>query len=81
MPAPRPTLDPGPGTGIFAVAQAIGSSAGPAAVGGLVDATDWSFLMLFVAVLSLIGLLLTFGVRREYSDAQLAEQKFGDAER
>ncbi|MDO7883097.1 MFS transporter [Salinibacterium soli] len=68
-------------TGIFAVAQAIGSSAGPAAVGGLVDATDWSFLMLFVAVLSLIGLLLTFGVRREYSDAQLAEQKFGDAER
>ncbi|MGX5681678.1 MFS transporter [Schumannella luteola] len=67
-------------TGIFAVAQAIGSSAGPAAVGGLVDATDWSFLMLFVAVLSLLGLLLTFGVRREYSDEQLAEQKFTDAE-
>ncbi|WP_212743140.1 MFS transporter [Microbacterium sp. 2FI] len=67
-------------TGIFAVAQAIGSSAGPAALGALVDATDWSFLMLFLVGVSLVGLALTFGVRREYSQAQLDEMAFVDAE-
>ena len=68
-------------TGIFAVSQAIGSSVGPAAVGALVDATDWGFLMLFLVGLSFVGLLLTLGVRREYSDAQLAEEELADAER
>ncbi|MEU1972011.1 MFS transporter [Microbacterium sp. NPDC019599] len=68
-------------TGIFAVAQAIGSSAGPATVGLLVDATDWGFLMLFLAGISLVGLLLTFGVRREYAPEQLAEATFVEAER
>lgn len=68
-------------TGIFAVAQAIGSSVGPAGVGALVDATDWSFLMLFLAVLSLVGLALTFGVRREYAPSQVAEEKYVEAER
>lgn len=52
-----------------------------AALGGLVDVTDWSFLMLFVVVVSGIGLLLTCGVRRKYSEAQLAEQTTTDAER
>ena len=68
-------------TGIFAVAQAVGSSVGPAAMGGLVDVTDWRFLMLFLAGLSLLGLLLTFGVRREYAPSQLAEERFVEAER
>ncbi|WOF21656.1 MFS transporter [Microbacterium betulae] len=69
-------------TGIFAVAQAVGSSVAPAALGALVDATDWSFLMLFLTGLSLVGLLLTFGVRREYAPSQLAEQeKYVEAER
>ncbi|MCP2636300.1 MFS transporter [Microbacterium sp. HD4P20] len=68
-------------TGIFAVAQAIGSSVGPATVGALVDATDWSFLMLFLVALSLVGLALTFGVRREYAPSQLAEEKYVEAER
>lgn len=63
-------------TGIFAVSQAIGSSAGPAAMGGLVDLTDWSFLMLFLVGASIVGLLLTFGVRREYAPTQLAEENF-----
>ncbi len=68
-------------TGIFAVAQAVGSSVGPAGVGALVDATDWGFLMLFLVGLSLVGLLLTFGVRREYAPSQLAEEKYVEAER
>jgi len=68
-------------TGIFAVSQAIGSSVGPAAVGAAVDATDWGLLMLFLVGLSLIGLLLTLGVRREYSAAQLEEEALADAER
>ena len=68
-------------TGIFAVAQAVGSSIGPAAVGALVDVTDWGFLMLFLAVLSLVGLALTFGVRREYAPTQLAEEQYVEAER
>lgn len=67
-------------TGIFAVAQAIGSSVGPAALGGLVDLTDWRYLMLFLVGLSLVGLLLTFGVRREYAPAQVAEEKYAEAE-
>lgn len=54
-------------TGVFSVAQAIGSAAGPGALGGLVDLTDWSLLMPYIAGLSLLGLLLTFGVRREYA--------------
>jgi MFS family permease len=68
-------------TGIFAVAQAVGSSVGPAALGGLVDLTDWSFLMLFLVGLSVVGLLLTFGVRREYAPAQLAESTHEEAGR
>jgi len=68
-------------TGIFAVSQAIGSSVGPASLGALVDATDWSFLMLFLVGLSLVGLALTFGVRREYAPSQLAEEKYVEAER
>lgn len=68
-------------TGIFAVSQAIGSAVGPASVGALVDATDWRFLMLFLSVLSLVGLLITFGVRREYAPSQVAEEKFVEAER
>lgn len=67
-------------TGIFAVAQAVGSSVGPAAVGALVDLTDWSFLMAFLVCLSLVGLLLTFGVRREYAASQLAEERGVEAE-
>ncbi|AYF99500.1 MFS transporter [Protaetiibacter intestinalis] len=68
-------------TGIFAVAQAVGSSAGPAALGGLVDLTDWHYLMLFLVVMSLLGLLITFGVRREYAPGQLVEEsKAADAE-
>ncbi|WP_394552529.1 MFS transporter [Agromyces sp. MMS24-JH15] len=63
-------------TGIFAVAQAIGSSAGPAVLGSLVDATGWAYLMLFVAGTAVIGLLLTFGVRRENSASQLAEESY-----
>lgn len=54
-------------TGVFSVAQAIGSAAGPGAVGGFVDLTDWSLVMPCIAVLSLVGLLFTFGVRREYA--------------
>ena len=57
-------------TGVFSVAQAIGSAAGPGAIGGLVDLTDWSMLMPFIAVLSLVGLVLTFGVRREYAPVE-----------
>lgn len=68
-------------TAIFAVAQAIGSSVGPAALGGLVDVTDWGLLMLFLAGFSLVGLLLTFGVRREYAAEQLAEESFVETER
>jgi Na+/melibiose symporter-like transporter len=68
-------------TGIFAVAQAVGSSVGPAALGALVDATDWGLLMLFLCGVSLIGLLLTFGVRREYAPSQVAEEKYVEAER
>lgn len=68
-------------TGIFAVAQAVGSSFGPGVLGALVDATDWNLLMLFLAGFSLLGLLLTFGVRREYAPTQLAEEHYVDAER
>lgn len=68
-------------TGIFAVSQAVGSSVGPAGVGALVDATDWSWLMLFLVGLSIVGLLLTFGVRREYAPTQLAEEEYLEAER
>ncbi|BDV29599.1 MFS transporter [Microbacterium terricola] len=68
-------------TGIFAVAQAVGSSIGPAALGALVDVSDWSFLMLYLAAMALVGLLLTFGVRREYAPSQVAEERFVDAER
>ncbi len=68
-------------TGIFAVSQAIGSSVGPAALGALVDATDWGLLMLFLCGVSLVGLLLTFGVRREYAPSQVAEEKYVEAER
>jgi MFS family permease len=68
-------------TGIFSVACAIGSSVTPAFLGVLVDATDWSFLMLFVALLAAVGLLLTFGVRREYAPAQLAEEAAVERER
>lgn len=68
-------------TGIFAVSQAVGSAVGPASVGALVDATDWGFLMLFLSGLSLVGLLITFGVRREYAPSQVAEEKFVEAER
>lgn len=57
-------------TGVFSVAQAVGSAAGPGAVGGLVDLTEWSLLMPFIAGLSLVGLVLTFGVRREYAPAE-----------
>lgn len=67
-------------TGLFAVAQAIGSSLGPAAVGGLVDLTDWSLLMAFIAGLALVGLLLTFGVRREISESQAAETSYLDTD-
>lgn len=65
-------------TGIFAVAQAIGSSFGPATLGGLVDLTDWGMLMLFIAGFALVGLALTFGVRREVSETQLAEKSYLD---
>lgn len=68
-------------TGIFAVAQAIGSSFGPAALGGLVDLTDWGLLMAFIAGFAVIGLLLTFGVRREISESQAAEKAYLDAAR
>lgn len=68
-------------TGIFAVAQAVGSSVGPAALGALVDLTDWGFLMLFLVGLALVGLALTFGVRREYAPSQLAEEELVEAER
>lgn len=68
-------------TGIFAVSQAIGSSVGPAALGGLVDLTDWGYLMLFLVGCAIIGLLLTFGVRREYAPTQVAEEPFVEAER
>lgn len=68
-------------TGIFAVAQAIGSSFGPAALGALVDISDWSLLLLFVAGFAAVGLLLTLGIRREYSPAQLAEEKYIDSAR
>ena len=61
-------------TGIFALAQAIGSSLGPAAIGTAVDLTDWSYMMLFTAVLAAIGIALSFGIRRENSDEQLAEE-------
>jgi MFS family permease len=66
-------------TGLFAVAQAIGSSLGPAALGGIVDLTDWGLLMLFIAGFALIGLALTFGVRREVSESQLAEKSYLDS--
>lgn len=65
-------------TGLFAVAQAVGSSLGPAALGGLVDLTDWGLLMAFIAGFALIGLALTFGVRREVSESQLAEKSYLD---
>ncbi len=68
-------------TGIFAVSQAIGSSFGPAAIGALVDVSDWGFMMLFTAVFTLIGLGLTFGVKRENAASQLAETRFVEAER
>lgn len=67
-------------TGIFAVAQAIGSSIGPAALGALVDLTDWGLLMVYIAGFALVGLLLTFGVRHEISPSQLAEKRYLDAE-
>lgn len=67
-------------TGVFAVAQAVGSAIGPAALGGLVDLSDWGLLMLFIAGFALLGLLLTFGVRREVSETQLAERRLLDAE-
>ncbi len=60
-------------TGVFSVAQAIGSAAGPGALGGLVDLTDWSLLMPFIAGLSLVGLAFTFGVRREYAPVEADE--------
>ncbi|MWB98550.1 MFS transporter [Agromyces seonyuensis] len=68
-------------TGIFSVACAIGSSIGPAALGGLVDLTDWRYLMFFLAVIAVAALALTFGVRREYAGTQVAEERLVDAER
>jgi Na+/melibiose symporter-like transporter len=68
-------------TGIFAVSQAVASSIGPATLGALVDATGWAYLMLFTAGFALVGLLLTFGVRREYAPSQQAEEHYVESER
>lgn len=60
-------------------AQAVGSLRGPAALGGLVDLTDWGLLMAFTAGFAPIGLALTFGVCREVAESQLAEKSYLDA--
>lgn len=52
---------------------------GPAALGGLVDLTDWGLLMAFTAGFAPIGPALTFGVRREVAESQLAEKSYLDA--
>lgn len=68
-------------TGIFAVACAIGSSIMPAALGAMIDASDWSLLMLYIGALVIVGFVLTFGVRREYAPSQLEEMALVDAQR
>lgn len=59
-------------TGLYAVMVALGSSLGPAIIGGLVDLTDWRFLFLHAALLACVALLLLLGVRREANPQQFA---------
>ncbi|MDR1213885.1 MAG: MFS transporter [Propionibacteriaceae bacterium] len=65
-------------TGLYGVAASIGASLGPAAIGLLVDLTDWRYLMAWAAVLCVIGLVLMMIVRSEVNPSQFASESDDD---
>ncbi len=69
-------------TGIFAVAQAdrLVGRARPRSARSSTSPTG-ACSCCSSAGFSLVGLLLTFGVRREYAPSQVAEEKYVEAER
>jgi len=57
-------------TGLYAIANALGASLGPALIGVMVDLTDWRFLFLHATVLIIIAFLLLLGVKGEINSRQ-----------
>ena len=45
-------------TGLYTVGWVGGGFLGPAVVGGMVDLTSWSLLLIHVAVIAVIGVLV-----------------------